>query len=65
MDTPTGHFSTLPVWDHLFGTWTGGERPDLQIGVAASYRHGYWIGPDLLRDYWDFWRGVVGRRPPE
>jgi len=19
--------------------------------------------PDLLRDYWDFWKGLAGRRP--
>lgn len=65
METPTGHFGLLPVWDRLFGTWTGGERPGLPIGVAARYRHGFWIAPDLLRDYWDFWRGVAGRRAPE
>lgn len=65
MDTPTGHFGIMPIWDHLFGTWYGGERPDLPIGVAAPYRHGWWIAPDLLRDYKDFWLGVVGRRARE
>ena len=65
METPTGHFGLLPVWDRLFGTWTGGESAGMPIGVSAPYRHGFWIGPDLLRDYWDFWRGVLGRRAPE
>lgn len=65
MDTPTGHFGIMPIWDHLFGTWYGGERPGLPIGVAAPYRHGWWIAPDLLRDYKDFWLGVIGRRAPE
>lgn len=65
MDTPTGHFGIMPIWDHLFGTWYGGERPGLPIGVSAPYRHGWWIGPDLVRDYRDFWLGVVGRRARE
>ena len=65
MDTPTGHFGIMPIWDHLFGTWYGGERPGMPIGVAAPYRHGWWIAPDLLRDYRDFWLGVIGRRARE
>jgi hypothetical protein len=24
--------------------------------------HGLWLLPDLLRDYCDFWKGLVGRR---
>lgn len=62
MAHPTGHFAMAPVWDHLFGTFYG-ERggydpsPSLPIGVDRPYRHGSWVIPDLLRDYWDFWRG--------
>ena len=36
--------------------------PALVIGVAQPYRHGFWIVPDLLRDYWHFWSGFVIRR---
>jgi sterol desaturase/sphingolipid hydroxylase (fatty acid hydroxylase superfamily) len=61
MTHPTGHFSTAPLWDHLFGTWCGDADQTLPIGVDTHYRHGFWIAPDLLRDYWDFWRGWFRR----
>ncbi|MFI4975338.1 MAG: sterol desaturase family protein [Caulobacterales bacterium] len=60
---PTGHFSIAPVWDHLFGTWRGDADQSLPIGVDTPYRHGLWLVPDLLRDYWDFWKGIFRRRP--
>ncbi len=62
MSRPTGHFAIAPVWDRLFGTFYGEDGayradPSLPIGVDRPYRHGLWVMPDLLRDYWDFWRG--------
>ncbi|HEX4198511.1 MAG TPA: sterol desaturase family protein [Caulobacteraceae bacterium] len=58
-----GHFSMAPIWDHLFGTWRGEADQSLVIGVDTDYRHGFWIGPDLIRDYWHFWRGWFSRAP--
>lgn len=60
--TPVGHFGLMPIWDHLFGTWRGDADQSLVIGVDTPYRHTAWIGPDLWRDYADFWRGLVSRR---
>lgn len=63
MSRPTGHFAIAPIWDRLFGTYYGDEglyhggSPALPIGVDKAYRHGWWVLPDLIRDYWDFWRG--------
>jgi sterol desaturase/sphingolipid hydroxylase (fatty acid hydroxylase superfamily) len=52
-----------PIWDRLFGTWRGDADQSLAIGVDTPYRHGFWVGPDLLRDYLDFWKGLIpGRR---
>jgi sterol desaturase/sphingolipid hydroxylase (fatty acid hydroxylase superfamily) len=59
---PVGHFSMAPIWDHLFGTWRGDADQSLVIGVEEPYRHGAWIIPDLARDYWHFWKGLVARR---
>ena len=59
---PTAHFSLLPVWDHLFGTWRGGGSQQVVIGVEHPYRHGFWIFSDLFRDYDDFIRGFLRRR---
>jgi sterol desaturase/sphingolipid hydroxylase (fatty acid hydroxylase superfamily) len=68
---PTGHFGMAPVWDHLFGTWRGECDQTLVIGVETPYRHGFWLGPDLVRDYADFWKGwallparLLARMPP-
>ena len=61
---PTGHFSLVPIWDHLFGTWRGDADQSLPIGVAKPYRHGLWVVPDMLSDYADFWKGLVGAREP-
>ena len=56
---PVGHFSLAPIWDRLFGTWVGEADQSLVIGVCdPPYRHGAWIGPDLWRDYVEFWRGL-------
>lgn len=62
MSYATGHFSMAPVWDRLFGTWYGNADQSLAIGVEAPYRQGFWIVPDLLRDYWHFWSGFVVKR---
>ena len=63
MSRPTGHFAMAPIWDRLFGTWRGDADQSLAIGVDTPYRHGFWVGPDLLRDYLDFWKGLIpGRR---
>ncbi len=62
MSLPTAHFSLLPVWDHLFGTWRGGGSQQVVIGVEHPYRHGFWVFPDLLRDYKDFLHGFLRRR---
>ena len=59
---PTAHYSLLPVWDHLFGTWRGGGSQQVVIGVEHPYRHGFWVFPDLLRDYRDFIVGIFRRR---
>jgi sterol desaturase/sphingolipid hydroxylase (fatty acid hydroxylase superfamily) len=56
---PTGHFAMAPIWDHLFGTWRGEADQTLVIGVAEPYRQGLWIAPDLLRDYFDFLKGLA------
>ncbi len=60
-ETPTGHFSMAPLWDRLFGTWRGNADQSLVIGVDTPYRHGFWLAPDILRDYRDFWIGWVRR----
>ena len=62
MSTPTGFFGMTPLWDRLFGGWSETPRPNVAIGVDTPYRHGFWLLPDLLRDYCDFWKGLVGRR---
>ena len=58
---PTGHFAMAPIWDHLFGTWRGEADQSLVIGVDTAYRQGFWIAPDLARDYWHFWKGWFQR----
>jgi sterol desaturase/sphingolipid hydroxylase (fatty acid hydroxylase superfamily) len=62
MSHPTGHFAMAPMWDHLFRTWYGDADQSLVIGVDTPYRHGVWVGADLVRDYWDFWKGFFQRR---
>lgn len=62
MSEPTGHFAMAPIWDRLFGTWRGTADPALAIGVDTPYRHGFWVAPDLARDYWHFWTGHHARR---
>ena len=62
MSRATGHFAITPIWDHLFGTWrSDADAVDqtLVIGVDTPYRHGAWIGPDVWRDYLDFWKGFL------
>lgn len=63
MSYPTGHFSMAPIWDRLFGTWGGQADQTLLIGVDAPYRHGFWVGADMARDYRDFWMGFFRRYP--
>lgn len=66
MSEPTGHFSLMPLWDRLFGTWRGEADQTLAVGVSAPYRHGLWVVPDMLRDYGDLllrlWGMVTGRK---
>lgn len=62
MTTPTGFFAMMPVWDRLFGGWSECNTRNVAVGVDTRYRHGFWVLPDLLRDYFDFWKGLVGRR---
>jgi sterol desaturase/sphingolipid hydroxylase (fatty acid hydroxylase superfamily) len=62
MTTPTGFFAMTPLWDRLFGGWSEEATPNVAIGVDTPYRHGLWLAPDLLRDYADFWKGLVGKR---
>jgi sterol desaturase/sphingolipid hydroxylase (fatty acid hydroxylase superfamily) len=59
MSSPTGHYALAPIWDRLFGTWGGEADPVLPIGVETPYRHGFWVGPDMVRDYGEFWKGLV------
>jgi len=62
MTTPTGFFGMTPIWDRLFGGWSAHNESQVVIGVDTDYRHGFWIIPDLLRDYRDFWLGLIGKR---
>jgi sterol desaturase/sphingolipid hydroxylase (fatty acid hydroxylase superfamily) len=62
MTTPTGFFSMTPLWDRLFGGWSETATARVAIGVDTPYSHGLWLLTDLLRDYCDFWKGLVGRR---
>ena len=62
MSTPTGFFGMAPIWDHLFGGWSECRDKGVAIGVDTPYRHGFWVLPDLLRDYYDFFKGLLGRR---
>jgi sterol desaturase/sphingolipid hydroxylase (fatty acid hydroxylase superfamily) len=63
MSQPTGFFGMIPLWDRVFGGWSEtATRAEVAIGVDTAYRHGVWLLPDLLRDYCDFWKGLVGLR---
>jgi sterol desaturase/sphingolipid hydroxylase (fatty acid hydroxylase superfamily) len=62
MREATGFFGMTPVWDHLFGGWSECCDRNVAVGVDTHYRQGFWVMPDLLRDYCDFWKGLVGRR---
>jgi sterol desaturase/sphingolipid hydroxylase (fatty acid hydroxylase superfamily) len=62
MREATGFFGMTPIWDHLFGGWSESCEPNVAIGVDTPYAQGFWLAPDLLRDYWDFWKGLAGRR---
>jgi len=62
MSQPTGFFGMMPIWDHLFGGWSERRDRNIAIGVDAPYAQGFWLLPDLLRDYCDFWKGLIGRR---
>jgi sterol desaturase/sphingolipid hydroxylase (fatty acid hydroxylase superfamily) len=62
MSRPTGFFGMMPVWDHLFGGWSECSDANVEIGVDTPYAHGFWLVPDLLRDYADFWKGLIGKR---
>lgn len=55
-----GHFGIMPLWDRLFGTWAGDADQSIAIGVEKPYQHGFWFIGDVLRDYFDFFKGMVG-----
>jgi sterol desaturase/sphingolipid hydroxylase (fatty acid hydroxylase superfamily) len=59
---PTAHYSLLPLWDHLFGSWQGGGSQQIVIGVEYPYRHGFWVFSDIWRDYKEFIAGFIRRR---
>ena len=48
----------LPIWDRLFGTWRDVPKQQMRIGTVTPYRHGIWVGPDIWRDYCEFWAGL-------
>jgi sterol desaturase/sphingolipid hydroxylase (fatty acid hydroxylase superfamily) len=48
------NLSIVPIWDRLGGTWQDVPVGAISIGTTKAYRHGAFIIPDLLRDYWDF-----------
>jgi hypothetical protein len=62
MSQPTGFFGMMPILDHLFGGWSEQHDRNIAVGVDTPYAQGFWLLPDLLRDYCDFWKGLVGRR---
>jgi sterol desaturase/sphingolipid hydroxylase (fatty acid hydroxylase superfamily) len=47
-----------PIWDRLFGTWREAPEQLMKIGTVTPYRHGVWVGPDIWRDYCEFWVGL-------
>lgn len=55
-----GHFGIMPLWDKLFGTWAGDADQSIKIGVDKPYQHGFLFINDVLRDYFDFFKGLVG-----
>ena len=55
-----GHFGIMPLWDRLFGTWAGDADQSIAIGVEKHYQHGFWFIGDVMRDYFDFFKGLVG-----
>lgn len=61
MTERTGHFGMAPIWDHVFGTWYDNAEKYPEIGVAKTYRNGVWFFRDIMRDYFDFWKGLVVR----
>ncbi len=62
MTEATGFFGMTPIWDHLFGGWSERREANIAIGVDTQYAHGWFILPDLLRDYRDFFLGLAGKR---
>ena len=62
MREATGFFGMMPIWDHLFGGWSECCEVRVEVGVDTAYAHGFWLVPDLLRDYCDFWKGLVSKR---
>lgn len=55
-----GHYGIIPLWDHLFGTWIGDARQDLEIGVDRAYAFGFGTIQDIARDYLDALKALVG-----
>ena len=48
----------MPIWDKAFGTWRNTTSAPMRIGTVTPYRHGIWVGPDIWRDYCEFWTGL-------
>jgi len=53
-----GHYAMMPIWDRLFGTYLAPDGGYITIGVSEPYRQGLWFWRDMLRDYFDFWKGL-------
>ncbi len=49
------HYSTMPLWDHVFGTFVEAPAEPYAIGVEYPYRDGAGVVADLWRDYSDVW----------
>lgn len=56
------NFGLMPLWDKLFGTWKQEADQTIAIGVDKPYKHGYGFFGDVLRDYFDFFRGLMGQK---
>ena len=61
--TPTGFFGMIPLL-RITCSAAGANRRNTNgaVGVGSPYPQGFRVMPDLLRDYWDFWKGF-GRAP--
>lgn len=56
------NFGLMPLWDKVFGTWKQEADQTIVIGVDKPYKHGYGFFGDVLRDYIDFFKGLMGQK---